>query len=75
MPEDGPVSSGHCTACGGYFADDIYRYMGVILCGDCRYYVRHGRVPNHEPHPGAGSPTSGVISAQESRYHGSGYSP
>ena len=51
VPAEGPVPRGRCIFCRQYFADDIYLERGLILCGDCRYYVRHGRWPNYERRP------------------------
>ncbi len=50
---DGPVGHGRCSHCGNEFESDIYRFRGDILCGDCRYYVRHGRWPNYDRLPRA----------------------
>lgn len=50
---DGPVRHGRCSHCGNEFDSDIYRFRGAILCGDCRYYVRHGRWPNYDRLPRA----------------------
>lgn len=68
---DGPVRRGRCSHCGGDFDSDIYRFRGVILCGECRYYVRHGRWPSHDRSPG-GNFTSAdeIIAAHEDAYHG-----
>lgn len=41
-----------CHSCGFYYNDDVYIYQGKVMCGDCRYKARTGRVPAHEPHPG-----------------------
>ena len=72
MSPDGPVGEGTCTNCGEYHMGDIYRYRGVILCGDCRYYVRHGRWPNHDRNPGGnGTTAEAIITAHEAAYHGS----
>jgi hypothetical protein len=45
---DGPVTMGPCSACGKFCTHDIYRWHGVIVCGDCRYEMRHGKPPSHE---------------------------
>lgn len=50
---DGPVRHGRCSHCGHEFDSDVYRYRGAILCGDCRYYIRHGRWPNYDSLPRA----------------------
>ncbi len=71
MLPDGPVSGGRCTKCGERFIWDIYRYRGVILCGDCRYFVRHGRWPNHDKYPGGNATSAAdIIAAHEAAYHG-----
>jgi len=68
---DGPVAGGRCTKCGGSFTYDIYCYRGVILCGDCRYFVRHGRWPSHDKTPGGNGTSAGaIIAAKEAVYHG-----
>lgn len=71
MAIDGPVPGGRCTKCGKRFLDDIYRFQGIILCGDCRYFVRHGRWPSYDRHPGAnGTTAGGIIAVKETAYHG-----
>ena len=68
MLPDGPVPFGQCTQCGESFTDDIYRFRGAILCGDCRYFVRHGRWPNYAKSFGGNTRSS--VTEEEAAYHG-----
>jgi len=71
---DGPVPSGRCEYCRKSFDHDIYLFRGVVLCGDCRYYVRNGRWPNYERSIGDNGRTSrAAIAHSEYQYHGSRY--
>lgn len=45
MIGDGPVAQGECCDCGMKFKEDVYRYKGRILCGECRYVARHKQMP------------------------------
>ena len=67
IKKDGPLPSGvrrECSHCGFNFADDIYLYHGVTLCGDCRYIARHGKTPPRV------ATTSCDISDHDWVYHG-----
>jgi hypothetical protein len=57
-PRSVPIGAGRCCACSHWCDDDIYDCGGWVLCGDCRYTLRHDREPIHEQHPGynAGGP-------------------
>lgn len=70
MIPDGPVISGRCTACGSLKDHDIYRYLGIVLCGDCRYVARHGREPHHDARPGGGLGASHTIDDAKILYDG-----
>lgn len=50
LPTDGPVGvSCACSSCGFRKSHDMYRYLGVVLCGDCRFFARSGRWPHRKP--------------------------
>jgi hypothetical protein len=71
IASDGPVHHGRCSRCGKVSDDDMYRCQGVILCGDCRYYVRHGRWPNYSHTPQAPHVSAdAVVAAHEKAFHG-----
>jgi len=71
MLPDGPVHDAICTKCYEFFEDDIYRYQGINLCGDCRYWVIHGRWPNYDKNPGGNCRSAdSVIARGEIAYHG-----
>lgn len=42
---NGPLRDDYCVDCGLYFHTDIFRWRGIILCGECRYIRRTGRLP------------------------------
>ena len=68
---DGPAPRSRCGMCGEFRLTDIYRYRGRILCGDCRFFVRHGRWPNYDVCPGGNTRAAGdIIEIQDARYHG-----
>jgi hypothetical protein len=68
---DGPVPCGRCEMCCKFFDEDIYSLRGVILCGDCRFFVRNGRWPNYEHSVGFNGSTGDIaVEASESLYHG-----
>ena len=37
------VDTEECCRC--YRRHDLYRHEGRVYCGDCRYFMRHGRWP------------------------------
>lgn len=47
---DGPIKTGTCKRCGCVYHHDIFNWHGMVLCGDCRYWERHGKVPPRESH-------------------------
>lgn len=50
--EDGPIEakrSIECDHCHNKYTDDIYVYRHRVLCGCCRYKMRHGRLPDRKP--------------------------
>lgn len=53
-PLDGPYGfartgqAAQCQECGLVVSCDLYYFGGVLLCGDCRYWRRHGVPPTHE---------------------------
>jgi hypothetical protein len=65
---DGPVPCGRCEMCQQFFDDDIYILRGVILCGDCRYFVRNGRWPNYD-RVANGESFSGYLAVCEWSFH------
>lgn len=54
--DSGPAGVNYCCDCGLYFKDDIYWVNGRTYCGDCRYFLRHGRMPTHEKGVGRSLP-------------------
>ena len=46
---DGPVGRyATCKDCGVYCKTDMYYFHHRTICGDCRYFRRHGREPSHD---------------------------
>lgn len=64
---DGPCEcGGKCQKCHELFSTDIYHYQGWVLCGECRYFVRHNKHPSRE-----GTSTSLPLTS-ETQYSGRG---
>lgn len=42
---DRPIRGGRCSRCYEFFSTDIYIFRGQVLCGECRYVVRHNKLP------------------------------
>jgi hypothetical protein len=51
-----PLERGTCDRCGTETKHDIYQCGPATLCGECRYWLRHGRRPPRSPRC---APTSG----------------
>lgn len=46
LHSDGPCEGGGtCINCQEWHGFDIYFWRGRLLCGDCRFYIRHGQWP------------------------------
>jgi len=48
--EDGEIVILRCVYCAGFGDHEtLYDCGGILLCGDCRYLLRHGRPAPHKP--------------------------
>jgi len=65
-----PIERGQCSHCCRQCHCDIYEFKagklkGKTLCGDCRYFQRHGRLPQKETRPRVD-----ISEVEAHRYHG-----
>lgn len=66
-----PVLGSHeCADCHLTYTNDLYWCDGEIICGDCRYFRRHGAWPCRND--GGSGAMGDAAEAADIRYHGNG---